>query len=466
MLLTITNTQAPATNLGYLLHKNPARMHSRDLPFGAAHVFYPEATEASCTAVLLLEVDPVGLVRGRSGPPGEGGLLEQYVNDRPYVASSFLSVALGQVFSTALSGRCKDKPELVDAKLPLTLTLPVVPCRGGESFLRGLFEPLGYSVNAERLPLDSVFPEWGESACFRVALSGEHRLRDALSHIYVLVPVLDADKHYWVGDDEVEKLLRRGKGWLESHPEKEEIANRYLKRRRRLTRMALARLAETSEDVIDETETKLDQEEETFERPISLNEQRHATVFEEIKICGALRVADLGCGEGKLLRRFLEDKQFSHIAGVDVSTRALELAADRLRLDTMPDKRRERLHLFQSSLTYLDERLKGFDAACAVEVIEHLEPERLVAFERALFDFAQPRVVVITTPNVAYNVRFPTLQAGRFRHRDHRFEWTRAQFEAWANAVAARNGYQVRFRAIGPSDEEVGSPTQMAVFER
>src|SRR5436190_17920500 len=148
MLLTITNTKPPATDLGYLLHKNPSRVQSFELSFGKAHVFYPEATENRCVAALLLDVDPVGLVRSRRGPAGEGGLLDQYVNDRPYVASSFMSVAIAQVFGSALSGRSKDRPELVETPLPLEARLSVLPCRGGEGFLRRLFEPLGYDVTA------------------------------------------------------------------------------------------------------------------------------------------------------------------------------------------------------------------------------------------------------------------------------------------------------------------------------
>src|SRR5689334_5645742 len=244
MLLTITTTHQPATDLGYLLHKNPARLHSFALPFGEAHVFYPEANAERCTAALLLDVDPVGLVRNRRGPAGEGGTLEQYVNDRPYVASSFLSVAISRVLASAMGGRSKHRPELADTKLPFQARISVLPCRGGENFLRRLFEPLGYQVEGERHALDNNFPEWGSSSYFTVTLTGEVRLQDLLTHIYVLVPVLDNEKHYWVGDDEVEKLLRHGSGWLSSHPEKEEITRRYLKYRRDLARDALARLTE------------------------------------------------------------------------------------------------------------------------------------------------------------------------------------------------------------------------------
>jgi len=292
------------------------------------------------------------------------------------------------------------------------------------------------------------------------------RVCDALAHLYVLIPVLDADKHYWVGEDEIDKLLRRGKGWLESHPAKEEIANRYLRRKRRLTQIALAQLTDNTLEEAETADERRDAEEESTEKPIRLNDVRHAAVFDVIKASGASRIVDLGCGEGKLLYRFLDDKQFTEILGVDVSMRALEVASDRLHLDTMPEIRRKRIRLLQSSLTYLDDRLQGFDAGCAVEVIEHLDPDRLTAFERTVFGFVQPNTLVVTTPNVEYNAMFPAMPAGRLRHRDHRFEWTREQFRAWASGVAERYAYRLRFEPVGPDDPEVGPPTQMAVFER
>jgi 3' terminal RNA ribose 2'-O-methyltransferase Hen1 len=461
MLLTLTTTHAPATDLGYLLHKNPARVQSFPLSFGQAHVFYPEATPERCTAALLLDVDPVGLVRDRRGPAGEGGRLEQYVNDRPYVASSFLSVAIAQVYGSALSGRCKDRPALADAPLPLRAKLAVLPCRGGEGFLRRLFEPLGYAVAARRHPLDERFPEWGEGPYFTAELSACCRLRELLSHLYVLVPVLDDDKHYWVGEAEVEKLLRHGEGWLAAHPEREQIARRYLKHQSRLTRSALARLVDVEEDP-DATEATHDQEEEAVERRLSLNEQRLTAVAAALRQSGARRVLDLGCGEGKLLRLLLDDPAFAEVVGVDVSVRALEVA--RQRLGRLPEQRAERVRLLQGSLTYRDRRLAGYDAAAVVEVIEHLDPPRLSAFERVLFEFARPATVVLTTPNAEYNVKFEGLPAGTFRHRDHRFEWTRAEFRAWAEGAAGRFGYTVRFAPVGPEDEAVGPPTQMGVF--
>jgi 3' terminal RNA ribose 2'-O-methyltransferase Hen1 len=463
MLLTITTTHQPATDLGYLLHKNPARAQSFDLTFGRAHVFYPEAGQERCTAALLLDVDPVGLVRNRRGPVGEGDALRQYVNDRPYVASSFLSVAIAQVFGSALAGRCKDRSDLADVPLPLQARLSVLPCRGGEVFLRRLFEPLGYAVGARRHALDERFPEWGEGPYFTVDLSSYRRLQDLLSHLYVLVPVLDDEKHYWVAEDEVEKLLRHGEGWLASHPECEVIARRYLKHQSRLTRSALARLAEEDESDPDEAVVS-GSTEEVVEKRISLNEQRLGAVLAVLRGCGARRVLDLGCGDGKLLRLLLADPSFEEIVGVDVSCRALEVARDRLNWDRLPPRQQQRIKLLQGSLTYRDRRLSGYDAAAVVEVVEHLDPPRLTAFERVLFEFARPGTVVLTTPNVEYNARFETLPAGAFRHRDHRFEWSRAEFGEWARRVAGQFGYEVRFLPVGPEDPAVGPPTQMGVF--
>lgn len=464
MLLSITTTHSPATDLGYLLYKNPGRPQVFDLSFGRAHVFYLEATEQRCTACLMLEVDPVGLVRNRRGPAGEGFSLEQYVNDRPYVASSFLSVAIAQVFGSALSGASKDRPELAMTTIPLQAKISVLPCRGGEAFLRRLFEPLGYAVSAIHHPLDETFPEWGEGPYFTVELSHTITLHDLLTHLYVLIPVLDNDKHYWIGDEEVQKLLRHGENWLASHPEREQIVRRYLKHQRKLADTALARLMEEDPDQAEDVEERHANEEEQVEQKISLNEHRLMTVLSVLRSAGAKRVLDLGCSHGNLLRHLLADKQFEQIVGLDVSYRALEIAAERLHLDRLPERQRERIKLLHGSLIYRDERIAGFDAAAVVEVIEHLDPPRLAAFERVLFEFARPKTVIVTTPNVEYNVKFETLPAGKFRHRDHRFEWTREQFGDWARRTTERFGYQVRFLPVGPEDPVVGAATQMAVF--
>jgi 3' terminal RNA ribose 2'-O-methyltransferase Hen1 len=225
MLLTITTTHRPATELGYLLHKHPDRLQSFELSFGQAHVFYPEADDARCSACLLLDIDPVALVRRRS----EQNRLSQYVNDRPYVASSLMSVAIAQVFGSALQGRCKDRPDLATKAISLSARIDVLPVRGGEQMLERIFEPLEYQLETFRQPLDERFPEWGESPYFTVTLRKTTTLSELLAHLYVLIPVFDNEKHYYIGEDELEKLLSKGEGWLAQHPAREEIARRYLK---------------------------------------------------------------------------------------------------------------------------------------------------------------------------------------------------------------------------------------------
>ena len=458
MLLTISTNHEPATDLGYLLHKHPNRCQSFSLPFGEAHVFYPEATNEQCTAALLLDINPIKLVRKRTLT------LDAYVNDRPYVASSFFSVAISQVFRTALGGRCKDKPELVETAIPLVAKISVLPCSNGENFLRELFEPLGYKVRLQNYPLDETFADWGASKYFTVELTNTLPLSLLLSHLYVLVPVLDNNKHYWVNEEEVEKLLRHGEGWLKEHPLKEEITKRYLKRQYRLTRSALAQLTEPNEPDPDSAEENHDKEEAAVEKPLSLNQQRLNSVVETLKQNNAKKVVDLGCGQGNLLKILLKDSYFEKITGVDVSYRSLEITKERLDRLHLPRNQWNKLELFQGGLTYRDKRITGYDAATVIEVIEHLDLPRLSAFERVLFEFARPRMVIVTTPNIEYNIKFESLPAGKLRHKDHRFEWTRAEFQIWGKQVGENFDYHVEFRNIGDEDLEVGSPTQMAVF--
>jgi 3' terminal RNA ribose 2'-O-methyltransferase Hen1 len=460
VLLTVTTTRRPATELGFLLHKHPDRVQSFSLPFGAARVFYPEASEARCTAALLLDVDPVGLVRRGRG--GSSFALAEYVNDRPYVASSFLSVAMVNVFSTAMAGTCKGREELAASAIPLEAWLPVVPARGGEPLVRRLFEPLGYELEITPIVLDGQHLDWGDGRHVGIRLAGELRLAELLNHLYVLLPVLDDDKHYWVDETEIDKLLRRGEGWLAGHPERDLIVRRYLKQQARLYHPALTQLDEAVPPAEDPDGPG---REEQLEERVSLRDQRLGAVEAVLKGSGARRVLDLGCGPGALLERLLRS-DYERIVGVDVSVRALEQAARRLRLDTMHDAQRQRIELLHSPLTYRDKRLVGFDAAALVEVIEHLDPPRLWAAEQNVFASARPATVVVTTPNAEYNAMWETLPAGQFRHPDHRFEWSRAEFAAWANGVCERHGYTVRYLPVGPEDPGVGPPTQMAVFGR
>ncbi|MCC5036065.1 3' terminal RNA ribose 2'-O-methyltransferase Hen1 [Streptomyces sp. WAC 00631] len=545
MFLTIGTTgtpDRPATDLGFLLHKHPDRAQTFSTSHGTAHVLYPEASAERCTAALLLEVDPVALVRrgrGRDRGSSPDGALAQYVNDRPYAASSLLAVALGKVFASALKGRCDARPELPGRALPLRIGVPALSARGGPALVRRLFEPLGWTVTAEPVPLDDRFPEWGDSRYVRLVLEGERQLSDALRQLYVLLPVLDDAKHYWVAPDEVDKLLRSGAGWLPDHPERELIAGRYLTRRRGLARqalerLALARLAEADDAEPEEFDNAVEDDgpeeagpegagearesgagagdavravsassteartagraggpvgagesgtgagtragigvgghgtggaasgavEGAGERPpVPLAVRRREAIAAALRDCGAARVLDLGCGQGQLTAALLSDPRFTEIVGMDVSPRALQVAARRLRLERMGERQAGRVKLIQGSLAYTDTRLRGYDAAVLSEVVEHVDPPRLPALEHAVFGAARPRTVVVTTPNAEYNVRWDSLPAGRLRHHDHRFEWDRAAFRDWARQVAGRYGYEVAFAPVGPDDPEVGGPT-------
>ena len=460
MLLTITYTGQNTTDLGYLLYKNPYRPQVFELNHGKAYVFYPEASNERTTAALLLDIDPIDLARGKAGTTG-GGLFD-YVNDRPYVSSSFLSAAISNVFGTAMTGRADAHQALSDSPLDLRATITMLPCRGEQEKINSVFKPLGYKVSYETFMSDENFPAWGESKYVNLAISGKVRLRDLLKHLYVLIPVFDKQKHYWIGADEVEKLLRIGEDWLPNHPQKAYITGRYLNRRRSLVNMAFERL--TAANAVDGEMLTTEEQEEKPDKTLNLNTQRLGSIVTALKNCGAKRVIDIGCGEGKLLNLLIKERQFTNIAGVDVSHISLKRAIEKLKLENAGDSMRERIQLFQGSLTYKDSRFSGYDAACVVEVIEHLDVTRLAAFERVLFEFAKPRVVVLTTPNKEYNANYGFLYEDNLRHNDHRFEWTRAEFWKWASQTAEKFGYSVQFSEIGDTDEIYGAPTQMGVF--
>jgi 3' terminal RNA ribose 2'-O-methyltransferase Hen1 len=459
MYLSIATTHKPATDLGFLLMKHPERSHEIELSFGRAVVFFPQADETRCEATLVLDLDPVALVRGRAG--GEG-VTDQYVNDRPYAASSFLSVALNKAFRTAMTGVSRERPELARQAIPLEIVVAPLPAPRSGELLDLLFSPLGWTVDARRIEGAD-----GPSRYVELRLAGTQTLADALSYLYVLIPVLDAEKHYWVGDDEVEKLVAKGGAWLASHPQRETIAHRYLKNRRTLARAALARLAPEIDSEADAVETaSTPQREQALEAPLRLHDRRLDKVVALLKETGARSVADLGCGEGKLLQRLLKEKSFEHLIGLDASTRELERARDRLKLDRADGPTPNRVTLLHGGLTYRDARWSDAEAVVLVEVIEHLDADRLPTLAEILFGAARPKTVIVTTPNAEYNALFETLPAGAFRHPDHRFEWSRAQFQDWGQEIAGRYGYAVAFSGIGDEDPRFGPVCQAGVFTR
>lgn len=456
MLLTINYKGSHTQDLGYLLHKNPSRPQVFTLNCGKAYVFYTEVSDASTTAALVLDIDPIDLARGKVGST-DGGLFD-YVNDRPYVCSSFMSTAISKVFGTAMSGRSKEKQELADTPLNLTAKIHMLSANN-QNMISEIFEPLGYTIEVETFQNDDKFAQWGQSKYVNLTLSGTVLLRDLLNHLYTLIPVFDTQKHYYISDEEIEKLLSHGEGWLKGHPKCEYIISRYLNRRKSLINKALNRLI--GEPETDETE--LTERHEKEKKP-NLNQMRLKTVVNEVLASGAKSVIDMGCGEGNLTRLLIMEKQLTKIAACDVSFTALERAKDKLKLDRLHETLQDKLNLFQSSLTYRDKRFEGFDCACVVEVIEHLDISRLAAFTRILFEFSRPKTVILTTPNIEYNVNYEHMKENVLRHTDHRFEWTRDQFTEWANDVCEKYDYKFEIKEIGDNDSEYGVPTQMGVF--
>ncbi len=475
MLLTISTTVSPATDLGLLLHKHPDRLQSFDLSFGRSVVFYPEATIDRCTAALAVEIDAVD----RSEQRREHGQDAAYVSDRPYVAGSYLSTALARVFSTAMSGRCAEQPALAATAIPLEIVVTPVACRSRLT-AEAVFGPLGWTVEDEALPLDTAFPMWdapqGKNEVYRrLRLKGAMRLSDALRHLYILLPVLDGAKHYRFSDDEADKLLRFGDGWLERHPARAVIVRRFLKSHRPLVEAVEEALAESEgeggeETAIiaadDEAAVVTANSEAGLERPLRLQEVRLRTVLDTLARAGARRVADFGCGEGNLVAAILADRRFDGVVGIEPSPVALARAARRLGWERMSGLERNRVSLIQGAATYPDTRLAGCDAAALVEVVEHIAPWRLDLLEDTVFGMMQPRLVLMTTPNRERNATFPTLAEGALRHRDHRFEWTRAEFRTWCEGVAKRRGYGFEWFPIGDDLEGFGPPTQGALFTK
>lgn len=453
MILTITYEKQNASDLGYLLHKNPYRPQSVDISKGKAYIFYPEISDTSCTVSMVLDINSVNLVRKSKNS------IFDYVNDRPYTSSSFLSVAIAKVFSTALSGICQKRPELVDEEVPIQASLTMVPCKGGKKIIYDFFasEPLKYQVEVVEFLLDENHPHWGKGNYYNITIKKKTTIKEVLRHIYILVPSLDIDKHYFVSENEIDKLERYGEPWIQSHPFKEEIISRYMIKMKSLYNQAVKRLLEDSDEKEEEKDI------EKLNTKLKLNKLRMNAVVEAILNTNTSKIIDLGCGEGKLIGKIINNNHINKITGVDISYSQLERAKKRLRLDELAPNRRDKVKLIQGSLTYIDERFQGYDLATLIEVIEHIDYDRLWMLEKNIFENARPKFVIVTTPNKEYN-EYYGMKESNLRHPDHRFEWSRNEFESWCLRITKEYRYDVTFKEIGETIDQIGAPTQMGVF--
>ena len=468
MHLNLTVEGPGAEDFSYLLHKHPNKLFRKELGgFGEVFVYYPVADDGRASASLTVLIDTARGGKGRSRMPEEA---TQYVGDWAYASGTVLATALRVAFATALGGRCQDKPDAVGCPMHLTAVLPAVRARGGEDAVRRLFAPLGYEVTTTSEDADPEYPEWGESRALGVRLVGDVTLHALLTHLYLLLPCLDTSRYHHVGDAEVDKLLRHGEGWLDDHPERGRILSHYLRGKRGLIDAANTALAERAPEATEATEDEPEDEggatplavdtEAARERPLRLLDHRLTAVLGALRAEPACRsVVDLGCGEGVLVRAMLAQGDIESVVGIDPAPTALTRALRRVKYD-------KRFRALQGSAFHLEDAAVGKDAVVLMEVIEHIEPSRLAWVEEMVWGRLGTRRVVVTTPNREYNARFEWVAEGGVRHHDHRFEWTREEFLVWARRVAEAYGYSVEVTGVGAVDEEVGPPTQMAVFRR
>lgn len=458
MLLTISTSQQPVYDLGYLLHKHPDKFQTFELSFGEAYVFYPEVSESKMTVALMVDIDSIEFSNNRKFN-WSGLSLGQYVNDRAFTCSSLLSVAISKVFGTAMAGNCKEKPDSVNSKKEFEVELSTVSYHGHEFLIDELFKPLGYSVEYTRLEYDKSFPQWGQSPFCHLKLKFNGTLQNLLRHLYILLPVLDNNKHYWVQEEEVHKLLSKGRGWLETHPQLALICNRYLKFQSHLIRKFWNELNEFSSKNVKplkaSNHSKVNKE--------NLNSLRVQAITNVLRQFKCKRVIDIGCGDGKLIKSLLSIPFFTQIVGMDVSSVELGRAKKKINYSELPEIQLERVKFFQGSLLYKDTRLLGYDALCLIEVLEHIEPDRLKMVENRIFKEINSSLVIVTTPNKEFNVKYEMKQ-NEFRHQDHRFEWDRDTFFQWCKKLSHTYDYQVNVSGVGQCDSKLGSPTQMAVF--
>ena len=446
MLIAITSRTRPASDLGYALHKHPDRVQQFDVGYGKATVFYPVASEDECTFVMVVEVDPVRLARGPEHTRG-GGLVTDYVTDRPYAASSMLAVAIGKVLSTATAGRCEKKPEL--AAKPMDLEVEISTVRNlAQDRVRSLFTDLGYKVEIEGKEQDRYVTVRTRS--------DRWTLGETLRQIRVLLPAIDGRHHHYVNDEDVAHLLRHGEGWLDSHPQGTWISRRYLARKRSLAEQAVRALEARNESEDEPPWTGPTRE--------SLQRARIDRVTERLVESGARIVADLGCGEGALVRELAKEPAISKVVGIDISANRIEQAKRRLARQLGPSET-DKTSLLTGAIGVQDARWSDCDAAALVETIEHIDVERLDMVERNVFGREHLRCIIVTTPNREYNHHYG-LEEGQKRHRDHRFEWSREEMREWAQGICQRYGLEASHEGIGEHHPDDGWPTQMAVFTR
>ncbi|MGE6488602.1 3' terminal RNA ribose 2'-O-methyltransferase Hen1 [Paenisporosarcina sp. NPDC076898] len=445
MQLSIQASGDNVQAISYLLSKNPNNLYERNHKGHLVRLFYSKFTETELEVTIFVTPDPIELVKNNSNSYD----ITHYINDREFAVSSIFCSFIRSALGTALNGQPKEE-HLMWVNHPFSFNFefgPVVSSLSDEK-LMNLFEPIGYEVTINRPEIEYSFPIKTKSSARYLSIKGMKTLQEGLRHLFVLIPVIDNYKHYFIDEKEIEKLERYGEGWLDQHPLRDLIYRQALRFKE------IYSLVENSSK---------DEKKVEPVKKVRLNELRYEKIVNTVSQMKPRSVIDFGSGEGKLSVQLGFVEGITEILAVEPSEAASLKALERFN----KVKNKEKFvipELLWGSLFYYDERLKDKDVIILCEVIEHIDETRLPKAMDTLLDDYQPPALIITTPNREYNELYDMEE--HLRHNDHRFEWTRAEFRQWCTERNHSNDYELQFDGIGEEHASHGFPTQMCIFKR
>ncbi|WP_141431100.1 3' terminal RNA ribose 2'-O-methyltransferase Hen1 [Bacillus sp. 03113] len=448
MQLSVKAVGDGAKILSYLIAKNPYNLYDRDEKSNRVRLVYTVFDEKEVEVVIFVTPDPVELVRNSANAFD----ITQYINDREFAVSSLFCTNIRKALGTALNGKPKEEyQKWVNHPFELHMNFGPVASHLSDENIVELLHPLGYIVEIERGETNYSFELKQRSSSRFIHLKGQQTIQQALRHLFILIPVIDNYKHYFIDEHEIEKLVRYGEGWLDSHPLREYIIKQSLRFSELINQFpSLAK--------------KDDEEEHSSAPKVRLNELRYQAVVEKIKsLSQRASIVDFGSGEGKLSVRLSNIPDVKEVLAVEPSETAQLRAIQRFEKASYNQTHVSPTPIL-GSLFYYDERLLNKDVMILCEVIEHIDEYRLPNIMKTIFREYQPKTLIVTTPNREYNEVYAMDEI--VRHSDHRFEWTRQEFKSKCETWIKNVLYSMEFEGIGLEHEEYGHPTQMCTFVR
>ncbi|PYF06198.1 3' terminal RNA ribose 2'-O-methyltransferase Hen1 [Ureibacillus chungkukjangi] len=445
MQLTIRGTGQDIQVISYLLAKNPNNLYERRVSGHLVRMFFSQFSEEEVEVTFFVTPDPIELSRNNSKVYD----ITSYINDREFVVSSIFCTFLRTALGTALNGKPVEEYEpWVNHPFPLEFSFGPVASQLTDQDIQSLFQPLGYAVEITYGEADYNMDFKSKSSARFITLKGSTTLQMGLRQLFVLIPVLDNYKHYYIDEQEVEKIVRYGEGWLDKHPKREFILRQALR----------------FKEVYGQFENQHTKKENESSPKLRLNDLRYDKIVGKVnQLKRKETVVDLGSGEGKLSEKLGFIDGVKEILAVEPSESATLKALKRFE-KAAQDKNFVKPRQIFGSLFYYDERLKGKDVLILCEVIEHIDEYRLPKIIQTILQDYRPRTLIITTPNQEYNEVYG--MGGDYRHPDHRFEWTREEFQTWCKTQNENHEYNIAFDGIGEEHELHGYPTQMCLFTR